>query len=206
MKPRAAPRCVAGRDEAHPAPRRRVLQALGLAACVGSGSLGAWGTARAASAAEPLPTSPPEPVAWPAVRLLDGSLLDPGHWRDRAAVVVFWSTTCPFCRRHNQHVEKLHRAAQAQPATAAALSVLGVARERDADVVRRHAQAQGYSFPITLDTAPLAAVLSPRRVIPLTVAVRRDGRVHQVLPGEMFEEDVMELLRLAAPTPRAHRP
>ena len=31
----------------------------------------------------------------------------------KAVVAVFWSTTCPFCRRHNAHVEKLRQAAAA---------------------------------------------------------------------------------------------
>jgi hypothetical protein len=34
-------------------------------------------------------------------------------------------------------------------------------------------------------------------VIPLTAVVERSGRLRQVIPGEMFEEDVMEWLRLA---------
>lgn len=131
-------------------------------------------------------------VTWPTVRLLDGPELEPAHWQGRAAVVVFWSTTCPFCRRHNQHVEKLHRAALALPGRP--LQVLGVARENDAAAVRRYAQQQGYSFPITLDNRAMAAALSERRVIPLTAVVSREGRLKQVLPGEMFEEDVMELL------------
>ena len=109
-------------------------------------------------------------------------------------MVVFWTTTCPFCRRHNQHLDKLHRAALA---AASPLRVLGVARERDAAAVRRYAQAQGYSFDITLDHAPLAAALSERKVIPLTAYVDRHSRLQQVLPGEMFEEDVMEFLLLA---------
>ena len=135
---------------------------------------------------------PGEPVAWPDVTLLDGTRLTGASLQGRAVVVVFWSTTCPFCRRHNQHVDKLHRAAQGLP-----LTVLGVARERDAAVVRRYAQQQGYGFAITLDHAPLAAALSERKMIPLTAVVDRQGRLKQVLPGEMFEEDVMELLQLA---------
>lgn len=143
---------------------------------------------------------PGEPVAWPAVRLLDGRTLEAAHWQGQVGVVVFWSTTCPFCRRHNQHVEKLHRAAQA---AGAPLRVLGVARDRDAAVVQRYAQAQGYGFAITQDVAPLAAALAPRNLIPLTAVVGRDGRLVQVLPGEMFEEDVMELLDLARAAPKA---
>ena len=151
--------------------------------------------ALAAAVAAPLaaaPATPGEPVAWPEVSLLDGSRFGAAQAAGRALVVVFWSTTCPFCRRHNEHVEKLHRAAAGTPLTA-----LGVARERDPELVRRHAAQRGYSFPITLDTAPLAAVLSARRNIPLTVTVDRSGRLLQAIPGEMFEEDVLELRQLA---------
>jgi len=155
--------------------------------------LGPWallaGTARAA------PAAPGAAVAWPArIALIGGSELRAADLRQRLVVVVFWSTTCPFCRRHNQHVEKLHRAALAANAP---LTVLGVARERDAAAVARYAQQQGYSFPITLDDAALSAALSQRRMIPLTAVVQRDGTLRQVLPGEMFEEDVMELLALS---------
>lgn len=138
------------------------------------------------------PAEAGQAVVWPEVTLLDGSRLPATHWAGHAAVVVFWSTTCPFCKRHNQHVEKLFRAAD--PRT---LAVLGVARERDAASVKRYAASQGYTFPITLDHAPLAAALSLRRMIPLTVTVDRQGRLLQAIPGEMFEEDVLELQRLA---------
>jgi thiol-disulfide isomerase/thioredoxin len=138
------------------------------------------------------PVRPGEAVPWPDVTLLDGARFGPAQAAGHAMVVVFWTTSCPYCRRHNPHIEKLHRAAAGRP-----LRVLGVARESDAAVVRRHAQAMGYSFPITLDAQPLAQVLSLRRMIPLTVTVDRQGRLKQVIPGEMAEDDVLELLQLA---------
>lgn len=140
-----------------------------------------------------------QPVAWPEVALLDGQRFGPAQAAGQAVVVVFWSTTCPFCRRHNIHVEKLHRAALA---AGVPLTVLGVARERDPARVQRYAQQQGYSFPITLDHTPLAAALAGRNMIPLTVSVNRRGQLVEVIPGEMFEDDVMGLLKLA----RAERP
>ena len=76
--------------------------------------------------------------------------------------------------------------------------MLGVARETDAEAVARYAQAQGYTFPITLSQPGLAELLSPRRMVPMTVVVDRQGRLKQALPGEMFEEDLLELLQLAA--------
>ena len=141
------------------------------------------------------PAAPGQPVAWPALRLLDGTELAPAHWNGRAAVVVFWSTTCPFCRRHNQHVQALYRAAAGQP-----LTVLAVARDRDVAAVQRYVQQQGYRFPVTMDYAPMAAALSRRNMIPLTVTVDLQGRLKQVFPGEMFEEDLLEMLQLARPT------
>ena len=142
-----------------------------------------------------------QPVVWPEVALLDGGHFGAATAAGQAVVVVFWSTTCPFCRRHNQHLEKLQRAAAGLP-----LKVLAVARERDAARVRRYAAQQGYSFPITLEHAPLADALSARKLIPLTVTVDRLGLLQQVYPGEMFEEDVLDLRRLAQPATEKVRP
>lgn len=147
--------------------------------------------AAAAGAATAAPAQRGEPVPWPQVDLLDGGRFGPATVRGRAVVVVFWSITCPFCHRHNQHVELLHRQSAGRP-----LVVLGVARESDA-AVRAFAAAEGYSFPITVQRAPLAAVLSERRITPLTVTVDRRGRLLQVIPGEMSRDDVLELARLA---------
>ena len=58
------------------------------------------------------------------------------------------------------------------------------------------AAERGYTFPITLDWRPLAAALSRRNIIPLTVTVDRTGRLRHVIPGEMFEQDVSELAAL----------
>ena len=138
------------------------------------------------------PVAPGEVVQWPAVRLLGGE-----PWRPaagQAVVAVFWSAHCEFCARHNVHVEKLHRASAGR-----ALAVLGISRDGSERMAQHHVSERGYTFPVTLDVAELAQALSMRRVMPLTVTVDRQGRLKQVIPGEMFEADVMELLpRLTA--------
>ncbi|MDO9284364.1 MAG: TlpA disulfide reductase family protein, partial [Aquabacterium sp.] len=131
-------------------------------------------------------------VRWPEVRLLDGRLLAAPALRGQAAVLVFFSTTCPFCLRHNQHVQKLVAASAGLP-----LQVLGVALERSADEVRQYLARRGLAFDVTLDERALRSVLSPRRVIPLTCVLDRDGRLREVIPGEMFEDDVLGLTRWA---------
>ena len=130
-------------------------------------------------------------VVWPEVTLLDGTRWGPAQTQGKQVIVVFWSTTCPFCLRHNAHIEKLRRAA-----TGRALEIITVARDKDPAAVKAYLARHGYGFQVTMAQDAMAAALSKRKVIPLTIVVDRQGRLGQVIPGEMFEEDVMEWLRL----------
>lgn len=110
----------------------------------------------------------------------------------RPQLVVFWSVTCPFCQRHNAHLQRLHEKVSAEGGP----QILTVSRDRDAAAVMRYLKTNGYTFPVTFEHEPLRTALAARTVVPLTVLVDRRGRILQSIPGEMFEEDVMELQRL----------
>jgi peroxiredoxin len=131
-------------------------------------------------------------VVWPEISLLDGRRLPPLQAGELASVIVFFSTTCPYCARHNAHVQKLREAAAALP-----LRVLGVAEDREAEAVRRYAVRRGLNFDITLEAGTLHAALSPMRGIPLTCVVDRQQRLREVIRGEMFEVDVLGLSKWA---------
>ncbi len=136
-------------------------------------------------------------VAWPTVNLLGGGVVEPAAWRGQPALVVFWATYCPFCKRHNAHVDKAYRALQGS-----GLQVLGVALDTDEALVRRYMAQNNYRFPVAMDGGLLRRQFTTRRVIPMTCMVDRQGRLVQAIPGEMFEEDVIDtaqsLLRRAA--------
>jgi peroxiredoxin len=129
-------------------------------------------------------------IEWPTIQLLDGSTLSPASWQGQAAVVVFWATFCPYCKRHNAHIDQLYRAVQGS-----ALRVLGVALDSDVDAVRRYMAGNGYQFPVTLDKGGLRQQFTTRRVIPMTCVLDRQGRLLQAIPGEMAEDDVLGLPR-----------
>ncbi len=139
------------------------------------------------------PAAAGETVHWPQVTLLDGSVWSSAQAQGKAVVAVFWSVTCPLCTRHNQHVEKLRQAAAGKP-----LELLTISRDADPQAVARYLARRDLHFAVTLDSQPMAAALSTRNMIPLTITVDRQGRLKQVIPGEMFEEDVLELQKLAA--------
>ena len=159
--------------------RRRMLSAL----CLGT----LCGAAPAALSQGSKPAG--RVVSWPEVTLLDGTRWGPAQAQGKTVIVVFWSTACPFCLRHNAHIEKLRRAAVGRP-----LEILTVARDKDAGAVKAYLARHGYGFQVTMDQGPMAAALSSRKVIPLTITVDRQGRLGQEIPGEMFEEDVMQWL------------
>lgn len=132
------------------------------------------------------------PIEWPAIELLDGTTLTPASWQGMAAVVVFWATYCAFCKRHNAHIDKLHRATKGQP-----VRILAMAEDGNADLVRRYMQSHGYGFPVALSDGVLRRRMTARRIIPMTCVVGRDGLLRQAIPGEMTEDDVMGLAQAA---------
>jgi len=180
--------CLASADQ----PRRRRCLLAGAGALAGLATGGLPHGVLAAPARTP---ALGEPVAWPALTLLDGSSVSPGSLRDTALVLVFFETTCPYCRRHNAHVDKLVRATRGQP-----LRVIGVAGDGQAERVRDHVRQQGYGFGVTLDDGALRALFTPRRVIPLTCVLDRAGLLRELIPGEMTESDVLGLARWAGRT------
>ncbi|MEO5697570.1 MAG: TlpA disulfide reductase family protein [Burkholderiaceae bacterium] len=157
--------------------------------CLVAGLVAGFGASALAQAADP-DVAPL--VEWPPIRLLDGSTLEPASWRGQGGVIVFWSTTCPFCKRHNAHVDKLYRTSRAQR-----LRVLGIAQDTDPTAVRDYMASNDYRFPVALDVPGLRAQLTRRRVIPMTCVVDRDSRLRYAIPGEMFEDDVLELGKIA---------
>lgn len=151
----------------------------------------------AAAATAPARAQPAAPVTidWPALTLLDGRTWSPASWQGQAAVVVFWATYCPFCRRHNAHVDELNRRLQGRPAR-----VLGVAVDSDAAGVRRYMAQHRFEFPVTLDDGTLRRRFTARNLIPMTCVVDRQGRLVQAIPGEMAQDDVLGLERVLLKT------
>lgn len=171
---------------------RRTAAALALPAAPSLMAPAARAAAPAASA------NPPDPVkgdriAWPErTTLLDGRVLAAPEPGGPASVIVFFSTTCPFCARHNVHVQKLLDTTRGQ-----ALRVLGVAHDKREQDVRTYLARRSLGFDVSMDRPALQAALTRMPGIPITVVVDRQQRLREVIRGEMFEEDVLELAKWA---------
>jgi thiol-disulfide isomerase/thioredoxin len=147
----------------------------------------AWGDSRAASS-DPAGT----PIEWSPLRMLDGSQVKEKDWQGLPVVVVFWATWCPYCKRHNAHVEQLFQASAGKK-----LRVLGVSTETDQAKVQAYMRANQFHFPVALADNSFRAQFSDRRVVPLTCLVSAKGRLVQAVPGEWSQDDVMALAAAA---------
>ena len=127
-------------------------------------------------------------IRWPTLRLLDGTSLTPLALNTMPVMLVFWETWCPYCKRHNVHIERLYQATRGMQ-----IRVLGATTETNADKLASYLRANQLHFPVAHIERGFRDQFSQRRVIPLTCLVAENGRLLQAIPGEMGYEDLYSL-------------
>ena len=127
-------------------------------------------------------------IVWPELRLVNSTTLQQDAWINMPAVVVFWETWCPYCKRHNGHVEQLY-----QSTLGKRIRVIGATTEKNETKVKAYVQSNQLHFPVAMVDADFRDQFTKRRVVPLTCLVSADGRLIQVIPGEMASTDVLSL-------------
>ncbi len=143
-----------------------------------------------ASGAEP--STLPEPMQWPPLlELLDAPALSATQLSARPTVLVFFSLSCPYCRRHNQRLS-------AWSLQASGLRVLGAALDSDLGALRQYRDTQGLTFEITPNAQALRERVTRRKVIPFTAVIASNGAFLERIPGEMSDSDMLGLARWAA--------
>jgi len=135
---------------------------------------------------------PGQAIDIPAVRLIDGRTLPAGYFKGQPVVIEYWASWCPFCARQNPYLQKLTVLAREK-----GLRILTVSIDRADTDARDYVRKHHYTFPVAMDTPELRRVFGKRRVIPQIFVVAADGRLAESIPGEMFEEDVLDLIKYA---------
>jgi len=134
-------------------------------------------------------------VTMPAVTLLDGRKLPAGHFDGKPFLVEYWASWCPYCARQNPHIQKLSDTVRDK-----GMEVLTISIDKKPQDALDYLAKNKYTFGTTMQTDALRDVFGQPKVLPLVFVVRHDGTVAEVIPGEMFEEDVLELASYAQPS------
>jgi len=156
-------------------PLRRSLLAAGLASLV----VPAWSAGQ-------------ERITWSDITLADGRVLPASELKGKTVVVEFWATWCPFCKKQNPHIQKLHESWRGR-----GLTVLTFSIDKSAAAVLDYQRAHAYTFPVAMAGTQSEAWFGKRKTLPEVFVVDRQGRIVHAEGGEMFEEDVAALARFA---------
>jgi thiol-disulfide isomerase/thioredoxin len=132
-------------------------------------------------------------VEWTDVVLIDGRVIRAADLRAQAVVVEIWATWCPFCKKQNPHLQKLHETAGGK-----GLLVLTFATDDDVSLIRDYQRRYGYTFAVARLSPQVERWFGKRRSLPELYVVDKSGRMVLREEGEMFPEDVAALVRFAA--------
>lgn len=131
-------------------------------------------------------------VQWADVTLHDGRVLRAAELTGKTVVVEFWATWCPFCKKQNPYVERLHREHGGQD-----LVVLTISIDPKPQAVGEYLKKYGYTFPVLMAGAQTQSWFPERKGLPVVYVIDPRGRVVFHEAGEMFEEDILGLVRFA---------
>ena len=132
-------------------------------------------------------------VTLPDIKLLDDAVITARSLAGKPVVIYFWASWCPYCAKQSPYIEALYRRTRTTDLRMVAVSV-----DKTAADARNYLAQKGYTFPVTMDAEIIERALGARRVLPRTYVINRSGMLAFSAFGEMFEEDVLELVRFAA--------
>jgi thiol-disulfide isomerase/thioredoxin len=128
-------------------------------------------------------TANPAPVF--TVSRLDGSIVRSTDWQGRVAVVDYWATWCPACRRELPELEKLHARYHNNPDVV----FWAVDVQQNGETPQKASaffQKSGYTLPLVIDSQNSEESLSKRFAFegfPALILMDRSGRVRMVHIG-----------------------
>ena len=131
----------------------------------------------------------------PAVRTLDGAVIDGSSLLGKAVVISYFATNCPFCANEAPMLEKLYRANKDK------LIVIGVNTQRNDPEQRiktaQWAERYKLTYPVTTDIAAFENAFGKLKGLPVNQIFDRRGAAVRIDIGEIFDEDFDDIAQLA---------
>lgn len=110
---------------------------------------------------------------------LDGNPVSLSDFNGRPVIVTFWASWCPYCKDDLAALQATYERHREAGLTLLAVNIL-----EPAELVKSHAEASGYTFPILLDADGALAAQYHVRAIPTHVFVDAGGIVKAQLIGQ----------------------
>ncbi len=131
-------------------------------------------------------------IALPAFTLLDGSVISSESLKNKPVLLSFWASWCPYCARQNPYIQKLHEQVKDSD-----MQVVTVSIDKELKAASDYMAKHNYTFTAAKFTPELKAVFGEIKIIPLVYVIDKNSIIQEVIPGEMFEEDVLDMRKYA---------
>jgi len=127
-------------------------------------------------------------VRAPQVSLVDfaGKPFTLDEYRGTPVVVNFWASWCPFCIAEMPGFEKVHQALQGE------VQFVGIDQRDDFDAAKQLAEETGVTYRLVRDPDGRAYDAVANGAMPTTAFIDADGKVVEVVGGQLSEEQLRE--------------
>ncbi len=120
---------------------------------------------------------------------LTGEPVALSDYQGQVVLINTWATWCPPCKAEMPAIDDFYQAHQAD-----GLVVLAVNSQEDAATVQRFIEAQGFSFPILLDTQARVMEQYQVRGLPTTFVIDRSGMIRYVHTGAITAQQLEQVV------------
>jgi len=119
---------------------------------------------------------------------LDGGTITLSDYRgDKPVILDFWTSWCPNCQRDMPKLARWYEKYKDQ------VEVIGVNLRESNAVAQRFVNSRGIGFPIAMDPGSVANQFAIR-FTNTHVLIDKEGSIVRVIPGDMKERDIRELI------------
>jgi thiol-disulfide isomerase/thioredoxin len=107
-------------------------------------------------------------------------------------LIQVWASWCPFCKKTNAYLEKLHK--EIPPNS---LNIITISMDQNPLLAKQYMENNKYTFPAAMMTPELHKSMGKVKGIPILIILDKDNKVIYREVGEIFPEDYERLKRFA---------
>lgn len=117
---------------------------------------------------------------------LEGNIHRLSDYKGQGVVLNFWGTWCEPCKREFPAIERQYKAFEEQGVHVLALNIAQSNLE-----VKNYVKNMGMTFPVAIDKTKSVMTAYNVTILPATILINSDGKVEQIITGEMSESQIV---------------
>lgn len=123
------------------------------------------------------------------LKTLSGETTSLADYRGQVVLVNFWASWCPPCVAELPTLHQFYLSHKSD-----GFVVLAVNAEENESTIRNYIEQKGYTFPVLVDDAAIAADAYDIRAIPASFIVDKDGNIQYIHRGEIDSQTLKDVV------------